>query len=91
VIKNLATELVAIRAACDRRDQISAPERILLDESIAAAGRLVELRVPIFFVAPDLLRAIQMTMPATEIDWASMPLPFDSAAFALPRGIAHAF
>lgn len=85
-VKSLATELVAIRLACDQRNKFSAPERILIDESIAAAGKLVEQRIPIFFVAPDLLKAIQMSTPALELDWASLLLPFESAAFALPRG-----
>ena len=51
----------------------------------AAAG-LIRLNVPIFFVAPDLFTSVQRSAPPSRLDWVNMHLPFDSAAFALPRG-----
>lgn len=51
----------------------------------AAAG-LIRFKVPIFFVAPDLFMAVQKSTPPAKLDWVNMRLPFDSAAFALPRG-----
>lgn len=51
----------------------------------AAAG-LTGFKVPIFFVAPDLLTSVQKSTPPAKLDWVNMQLPFDSAAFALPRG-----
>ena len=63
----------------------------MLDHAILAAARLVKLRVPIFFVAPDLLKAVQMTVPPVDLDWVNLNLPFESAAFALPKGsLSHA-
>ncbi len=51
----------------------------------AAAG-LVQFKVPIFFVAPDLFTSVQRSTPPDELDWVNTHWPFDSAAFALPRG-----
>ena len=81
--KQLALNLIELRA----------PQRInpnsLEDKDgltyFAAAG-LVRLKVPIFFVASDLLTSVQKSTPPGELDWVNMHLPFDSAAFALPRG-----
>lgn len=42
-----------------------------------------------FFLAPDLLLAIQETAPPLEVDWRNLKLPFHSAAFALPQGGLH--
>ncbi len=84
--RQLGAELVGIRVAIDYRDRVPLNERMMLDHSILAGASLVKLRVPIFFVAPDLLKAVQMTVPPVDLDWVNLNLPFERAAFALPRG-----
>lgn len=89
--RQLGAELVGIHVAIKYRERVPAKERVMLDHGILAAVKLINLRVPIFFVAPDLLKAVQMTVPPVDLDWVSLKLPFESAAFALPRGrLSHA-
>jgi hypothetical protein len=84
--KQLAGELVAIYAVYPSRKQMPLHEQGMLAQAILGAAGLVQLRVPIFFVAPDLLRAVQLSIPPVDLDWVNLHLPFESAAFALPRG-----
>lgn len=47
---------------------------------------LVDHQMPMFFIAPDLVKAIQKTDFRDEIDWVDMALPFESGIFCLPKG-----
>lgn len=84
--KQLASEMVALYAAYPSRKQMPPHEQGLISQALCGAAGLILLRVPIFFVAPDLLRAVQMSIPPVDLDWVTLHLPFGSAAFALPRG-----
>ncbi len=50
------------------------------------ATRLIDLRVPTFFVEHDLLMALSKTTPPEAFDWKALHLPFDAAVFILPPG-----
>ncbi len=84
--KQLAAELVTVNAAFMEQERMPFHERGLAGQAVIGASALISLRVPIFFVAPDLLKAVQMSVPPVDLNWADMHLPFESAAFALPRG-----
>jgi hypothetical protein len=47
---------------------------------------LIEHQVPMFFIAPDLLKAVQLSDFADDIDWTTMQLPYEHGIFILPRG-----
>jgi len=47
---------------------------------------LISKQMPLLFITPELLRAIQMTDFTDEIDWREMHLPYESGIFVLPRG-----
>lgn len=49
-------------------------------ESMARRG------MPMFFIAPDLLKAIQLTDFYDDIDWTSLKMPFEQGIFILPKG-----
>ena len=73
--------------------QFLAPQKSNSDPTVSkdwsgyfAASGLIRLKVPIFFVAPDLFTSVQRSAPPSRLDWVNMHLTFDSAAFALPRG-----
>jgi hypothetical protein len=53
---------------------------------MAWACRLVEKRVPIYWVSRDLAEAVRQTMPPVAFDWHSSRLPFEGAVFMLPKG-----
>ncbi|MDE2102965.1 MAG: hypothetical protein KGL39_37320 [Patescibacteria group bacterium] len=63
-------------------------------ESSATAYRLmlpalqpmIEKKMPMFFVSPSLLKAIQLTDFAGDIDWTEMKLPYEHGILMLPRG-----
>jgi|SRR5579859_398344 len=80
--RELATHLVSVLAAYG--------DTKMQDEALASdalcASKLVELQVPMFFISPTLLAAIQQTRPPDEVAWPETPLPFHTAAFMLPRG-----
>ncbi len=84
--KQLAAEFVALYAAYPSRHRMTPHERGMIGQALAGAAGLVQLSVPIFFVAPNLFQAVQMSIPPVDLDWVSMHFPFESAAFALPRG-----
>ena len=82
--KQLAVNLMEFRAPNeDVKLLLGSTDKRL---ALLAASVLVKFKVPIFFVAPDLLAAVRMSVPPIDLDWIDMRLPFDSAAFALPRG-----
>lgn len=84
--KQLGLKLLELRMKAElshRHSEAQQSQNMLM--MFAAAG-LVNLQVPIFFVAPDLLTAVRLSIPAVDLDWRTLPLPFTSAAFALPRG-----
>lgn len=57
---------------------------------VMTASKLVHLGMPMFFIAPALLAAIQQTVPPHELEWPYMKLPFEAAIFMLPKdGCAH--
>ena len=86
--KQLALNLIEFRAPQRKNPRYSLGKEGLA--LISAAG-LVDLRVPIFFVAADLLTAVRMSVPPGDLDWVNLHLPFDSAAFALSKGsLLHA-
>jgi len=63
-------------------DRWSAAYRLLYP----ALRYLIDKRMPLLFITPELLRAIQMTDFTDEIDWREMHLPYESGIFVLPRG-----
>lgn len=84
--KQLALKLLELRMQAElshRRSEAQQSKNMLM---MSAAAGLVNLQVPIFFVAPDLLTAVRLSIPPVDLDWRALPLPFTSAAFALPRG-----
>lgn len=52
----------------------------------AWASRLVQYRVPTYWITPDMAEAIKKTTPPQQIDIAEMKLPFEAALFMIPRG-----
>lgn len=51
---------------------------------------MAQHKMPTFFIAPELLRAVQLTDIHEEINWVDLKLPFESAMFMLPHGgFAH--
>jgi hypothetical protein len=50
------------------------------------ANQLVRFGVPTYFVSRELIEAIAKTTPPLSIAWHDMQLPFDAAAFMLPKG-----
>ena len=54
--------------------------------ALVSASVLAKLRVPTFFVSRSLLEALVQTRPPQAIDWRSLHLPFEAAAFIFPRG-----
>lgn len=51
---------------------------------------LIEKKMPLMFIAPQLLEAVKRTSFDGDIDWIDLPLPYDSGIFVLPRGgLAH--
>lgn len=53
---------------------------------IAATGTKNDF--PLFFVSPEMFLAASATAPPDEIDWQTMPLPFEFMTFVLPKSIA---
>jgi hypothetical protein len=47
---------------------------------------LIERRMPLMFVAPDLLAAVKDTDYQDDIDWMELHLPYEHGIFVLPRG-----
>lgn len=47
---------------------------------------LLEHRVPTMFLAPDFLEAVKRTDFLDDIEWSTLPLPYESGVFILPRG-----
>jgi hypothetical protein len=84
--KQLALKLLELRVQAElshRHSEAKQSQNMLM---MWAAAGLVNLQVPLFFVAPDLLTAVRLSIPPVDLDWRALPLPFTSAAFALPRG-----
>jgi hypothetical protein len=54
--------------------------------SIAAAAELVAHRVPVYYIAPQLIEVLVQTRPPEPLDWVNMRLPFEAAAFVFPKG-----
>ncbi len=89
--KQLAAELAFIYNAYVCRMHTMPRDLALLSQAMCGVSGLVWLQVPIFFVAPDLFRAVQLSILPVDLDWANLHLPFDSAALTLPRGsLSHA-
>ncbi len=84
--KRLAVDLAAILQNIQNAGLPSVSSGHMFGQLGIGATKLIELRVPIFFVARDLLAAIQETTPPVEVDWRTLQLPFHSAAFMLPVG-----
>ena len=84
--KQLAAELVCIYSAYVSKKPVRPGELALVYQATCGAAGLVLMRVPIFFVTPDLLQAVQLSIPPVDLDWVNMHLPFESGSFALPRG-----
>jgi hypothetical protein len=50
----------------------------------------IKHRAPLFFLAPDLLKAVQQTDFKDEINWSEMPLPYEQGILVLPKdGLVH--
>ncbi|MGA3082386.1 MAG: hypothetical protein ABSD44_13615 [Terracidiphilus sp.] len=63
-------------------------ERLPSNDKLAliAASDIVAKKVPVYYVAPQLIEAIVQTQPPEPLDWQNMHLPFESAAFVFPKG-----
>lgn len=53
---------------------------------LPALQPMIDRRMPLFFIAPDLLKAIQMTDFVDDIDWTTLRLPYEQGVFMLPKG-----
>lgn len=47
---------------------------------------LVDRKMPLFFIAPDLLKAVTATDFDGDINWVDLKLPYEHGIFVLPRG-----
>lgn len=84
-IKNIAVDLASsLSLSLDRR--VPTRTRRTYWPSAVSAARLITQKVPLFFIAADLLTAIRQTTPPKNVEWAEMHLPFENAVFVLPRG-----
>jgi hypothetical protein len=72
--------------ACAKKMELGPPGQSELIE-IQWASNLTRLKVPTYWVRPDLAKAIQKTKPPLKLDWYNMKLPVDAAVFMLPRGL----
>jgi hypothetical protein len=77
----LANIVIEVITSGDALEQPTAHQLML-----PSFKRLVEQRIPMFFIAPDFLKAVMMTDFKEELDWNTMDLPFESAIFMLPNG-----
>jgi hypothetical protein len=50
------------------------------------ASRLVDCRIPMYWVSAQMAQAIGYTNPPMEIDWHNMNLPFEGIVFMVPKG-----
>jgi hypothetical protein len=53
---------------------------------IPALEPMAQRRMPMFFIAPELLEAIERSDFADDIDWTEIQLPYEQGIFILPRG-----
>ena len=84
-IKSIAVDLASsLSLSLDRR--VPTRTRRTYWPSAVSAARLITQKVPLFFIAADLLTAIRQTTPPKNVEWAEMHLPFENAVFVLPRG-----
>jgi hypothetical protein len=51
-----------------------------------ALEQMARRKMPMFFIAPDLLEAIERTDFADDIRWPELELPFEQGIFILPKG-----
>lgn len=51
-----------------------------------ATMNLLRYHVPTYFLRPDFLEAVAMTVPPKEMRWDTLNLPFEAAIFMLPNG-----
>lgn len=51
------------------------------------ACHLAKFGVPLFFLSRPLAEAIEQTKPPVAIEWHDMHLPYESAAFMMPKGV----
>jgi hypothetical protein len=56
-------------------------------ERAMIAHEMVQHRMPLFFVDRELAQSAWMTDPPDKVDWATMKLPYEAAAFVLPKGL----
>ena len=49
-------------------------------------SHLARFAVPQYWLSTDIAQAIRQTAPPGDIEWYDMPLPFEAAAFHLPKG-----
>lgn len=58
--------------------------------ALPALEPMAQRRMPMFFIAPDLMRAIQLTDFPDDIDWTTLRMPYEQGIFILPKGsVAH--
>jgi hypothetical protein len=51
-----------------------------------AASQLARFNTPTFWLSKDIATAIEKTVPPGDIEWYSMPFPFEAAVFMMPKG-----
>lgn len=53
---------------------------------LPALEPMAQRRMPMFFIAPDLMKAIQLTDFPGDIDWTTLKMPYEQGIFILPKG-----
>lgn len=64
---------------------VNTNETIALERAMIAM-KMADHNMPLFFVDPELVQAAWHTDPPDVIDWKRMKLPYEAAAFILPKG-----
>jgi hypothetical protein len=86
--RQCAAALANVVAECLRYGFHKAPTAYRL--MMPSLKPLIDHKVPMFFIAPELLQAVQRTDFADDIDWTEMKLPFEEGVFVLPKqGLVH--
>jgi hypothetical protein len=78
-----ALNLTNVTVSCIQHGYHKAPTAHRL--IVPALKYMVEHKMPMFFIAPLLLEAIELTDFADDINWVEMKLPYDHGIFMLPK------
>lgn len=82
--KECAVWLTAVVAETLRQGFFDMPTAYRL--IMPALKPMIDKKMPMLFVAPELLKAVLLTDFDDDIDWVNMKLPYEQGIFVLPRG-----